>query len=77
MIPPCVGHALTPENNPLSPRHYDRWAIQPLEFIMTNDLPFWLGNVIKYTMRYDAKDGLQDLKKARTYLDAKIKELEG
>lgn len=65
------------QEDPTSPSHYSRWKIQPLDFIMANNLPFWLGNVIKYTMRYDAKNGLEDLKKARVYLDAKIKELEG
>lgn len=59
------------------PNHYARWKMEPIEFIFINDLPFWLGNVVKYCMRYDAKDGIQDLKKARRYLDIKIKELEG
>ena len=58
------------------PPHYTRFKIEPLTFIMANDLPFWLGNVIKYCCRYDAKDGLHDLKKARQYLDTKINELE-
>lgn len=60
-----------------TPNHYTRWKIEPLVFCMQNDLPFWLGNVIKYCMRYDAKDGLQDLYKARVYLNKKIEELEG
>lgn len=60
-----------------SPSYYSRWKIEPLEFCIANDLPFWLGNIIKYGMRYDQKDGLADLKKARVYLDTKIKQLEG
>lgn len=60
-----------------NPHHYTRWKIEPLRFCMENDLPFWLGNVLKYCMRYDAKDGLQDLYKARVYLQKKIDELEG
>jgi hypothetical protein len=59
------------------PPHYARWAMQPVEFIAINDLPWWVANVIKYVMRYDAKDGLKDLYKARSYLDMKIRELEG
>jgi hypothetical protein len=51
--------------------------MEPVEFIAINDLPWWLANVIKYTMRYDAKDGLKDLYKARSYLDMKIRQLEG
>ncbi len=61
----------------LHPKHYARWEMEPIEFIAINDLPWWLANVIKYTMRFDAKDGLQDLYKARSYLDMKIRKLEG
>lgn len=66
----------TPKSNPLDPDHYKRWAIQPIDFIRANKLRFEVGNVIKYTMRWDAKDGLQDLKKARRYLDWLIEEAE-
>jgi len=59
------------------PKHYSRWKMEPIEFIAINDLPWWLANVIKYTMRFDAKDGLKDLYKARSYLDMKIRQLEG
>lgn len=62
--------------NAVDPKHYKRWKIEPWDFIYANDLPFWMGNIIKYVMRYDDKDGLQDLKKARAYLDKKIKEME-
>lgn len=82
-IPPEVVQALkdsaaTPTGDAVNqPSHYARWAMQPIEFIAINDLPFWIANVIKYTCRFDAKDGLQDLYKARTYLDMKIRQLEG
>lgn len=59
------------------PTHYSRWVMEPVEFIAINNLSWWLANVIKYTMRYDAKDGLKDLYKARSYLDMKIREQEG
>jgi hypothetical protein len=49
--------------------HYEQMAIQPWEVIQRGDLDFWEGNVIKYVMRYRAKNGLEDLKKARHYLD--------
>lgn len=57
--------------------HYTRFKIQPIVFIRENDLPFWVGNIIKYVCRHDAKDGLKDLKKARDYLDKEIKRIEG
>lgn len=34
------------------------------------------GNVIKYICRWDKKNGLEDLKKARWYLDRLIKHIE-
>ena len=60
-----------------TPSHYLRFKIEPIKFIEENGLPFAIGNVIKYVCRYDAKDGVQDLKKARRYLDMLIKRLEG
>ncbi len=67
---------MTNDENRINPPHYSRWEIQPFDFIARNDLPYWMGNIIKYIMRYDAKEGLTDLKKARWYLDRKIAELE-
>lgn len=61
------------KDNPISPNHYARFKIQPLDFIMANGLGFCVGNVIKYVCRFDAKNGLEDLKKARSYLDRLIK----
>jgi hypothetical protein len=65
------------KDNNIDPNHYARFPIQPLTFITKNKLEFWQGNIIKYIMRYDAKNGLEDLKKARRYLDEKINEMEG
>ena len=52
--------------------HYKQLAIQPLEFIERNRLGFAAGNVIKYLCRYRTKGGLEDLEKARHYLDLMI-----
>ena len=52
--------------------HYKDMPIQPIEFITRNGLSFGQGNVIKYICRYKAKNGLQDLKKARHYIDLMI-----
>lgn len=56
--------------------HYKDMAIQPAEFIMANDIGFCEGNVIKYVCRHELKNGVEDLKKARHYLDMKIEQLE-
>ncbi|WP_209774611.1 DUF3310 domain-containing protein [Anaerococcus degeneri] len=39
-------------------------------------LSFYKGNIIKYILRANKKNGLEDYKKARQYLDWYIQELE-
>ena len=63
-----------------NPPHYERWDIEPITFIMKNDMPFWMGNVIKYVARAGAKentDDVTDLEKAKRYIDMRINQLEG
>ena len=57
-----------------NPKHYDKvgFGIQPLEYITANELDFLEGNVIKYVSRYPHKGGVNDLLKARTYLEKLI-----
>lgn len=43
---------------------------------ITKHYNFCIGNVIKYVWRCDHKNGLEDLKKARWYLDQEIKDRE-
>lgn len=61
----------------LSPQHYQKGKIQVWDFIIDQGLDFLEGNIIKYVCRYKNKNGLQDLYKARTYLDKLIKEKGG
>lgn len=56
--------------------HYKTQVIQPWDFIASNGIGFLAGNVVKYVARYKAKNGMEDLKKARHYLD-KLIETEG
>lgn len=56
--------------------HYKDMKIQPTEYILANGMGFAEGNVIKYVSRYKAKNGVQDLKKARHYLDMLIEQEE-
>lgn len=62
--------------NSTDPGYYSRWEIEPLEFITRNKLDFLRGNIIKYIMRYDMKGGIEDLRKARVYLDKLIESAE-
>ena len=54
--------------------HYAKYAIQPTEYIIKNNLSFCEGNVIKYVTRWKDKGGVEDLKKARQYIDILITE---
>jgi hypothetical protein len=56
--------------------HYKDMVIQPVEYIHKNGIPFIEGAVIKYVSRWRAKNGVEDLKKARHFLDLLI-EMEG
>lgn len=56
--------------------HYKENAIQPIEFIFQNEIGFAEGNVIKYVTRWNKKNGVEDLKKARHYLDLLIEFVE-
>ena len=58
------------------PSHYNRGKIEVIDFIEDQGLSFHLGNVIKYVTRAGSKgDKLEDLKKARWYLDRYINEV--
>lgn len=52
--------------------HYSDLPIQPVEFIHKNGLGFIVGNIIKYIIRYPDKNGVQDLLKAKHYLEILI-----
>ena len=52
--------------------HYNSMAIQPITFITKNNIPYREANVIKYVCRHANKNGLEDLLKARQYLDMLI-----
>lgn len=52
--------------------HYKDLAIQPVEYIHANGLGFCEGSVVKYVTRWRNKNGIQDLKKARHFLDLLI-----
>jgi len=52
--------------------HYKDMPIQPAEYNQKNGLGFIEGSVVKYVSRLKNKNGIQDLKKARHFLDLLI-----
>lgn len=68
--PDCISNVID------HPSHYNRGKIEVIDFIEDQGLSFHLGNVIKYIARAGSKgDKLEDLKKARWYLDRYINEV--
>jgi len=56
------------------PPHYFRFKIEPITFIMQNEIPYAEGNAIKYLCRWRFKHKtkeaqIEDLKKAKQYID--------
>ena len=47
--------------------HYKEMAIQPIEFIHKNNIPFIEGNIIKYICRHKSKNKADDIRKAIHY----------
>jgi hypothetical protein len=52
--------------------HYKKFSIQPVEYIHSNGIPFIEGSIIKYVTRWKDKNGIQDLEKARHFIDLLI-----
>lgn len=55
--------------------HYKDRKIEPWDYIAANGIGYFEGNAIKYLTRWRDKGGVEDLKKARHYID-KLIELE-
>ena len=76
----------TPDGIVKAPSHYERYKMEPINFIMINDMEFWRGNIIKYVARagfkpYPNQDATQseitDLRKVQRYAEMRINQLEG
>ena len=57
------------------PSYYKK-NIEVFDFIENYELNFNIGNVVKYMSRYQSKNGVEDLKKAKVYLEREINNLE-
>lgn len=56
----------------INPQHYTSGGIQPIEYIDANKLGYYEGNILKYITRYKMKNGIEDLQKAKWYLERLI-----
>lgn len=64
------------------PLHYNQSGIECIDAIKAATVgkkgieAVCVANVVKYLWRYEAKNGLEDVRKARFYIDRLIQELE-
>jgi len=56
----------------INPNYYIGTKIQVSDFIEEFDLNYFEGNVIKYVTRHRKKNGLEDLRKAKWYIERLI-----
>jgi hypothetical protein len=57
----------------IDPHHYNSKGVQPIEYIMANQLDFCEGAVIKYVTRHKEKNGAEDIKKAIKFCEFILK----
>ena len=60
--------------NTISPDYYQKGNIEVTDFIIDQSMSFLEGNIVKYLCRYKEKSGIQDLRKARWYIEKLIAE---
>jgi hypothetical protein len=60
--------------NKISPDYYQQGNIEVTDFIIDQSMSFLEGNIVKYLVRYKEKFGIEDLRKARWYLEKLIEE---
>jgi hypothetical protein len=66
------GESSSPDETQVGGDHYKDNKIQVWDAIHDWGLGYFSGNVIKYVARHKKKNGVEDLKKARHYLDKLI-----
>ena len=59
------------------PAGYNQGTIECSDYIKDQSLDFFEGNVVKYVVRHKVKNGLEDLKKAKWYLNYMIEHYDG
>lgn len=78
-----MGIDLTPDakewlasSKQIGGQHYKKCPIQPWDYVLANGLDYFQGSIVKYITRWRDKGGVEDLKKAKHFLDKYIEEME-
>lgn len=62
----------TPLKSQVGGDHYKHMKIQWVEFVHANNMPAIEAMVLKYLLRWRQKNGIEDLRKAKHYLEMLI-----
>ena len=60
--------------NELNPTHYRQGKIEVIDFILDQKMDYLTASVQKYLARWRFKNGIDDLRKARWFLDKLIEQ---
>ena len=58
----------------INPQHYRQGEIEVIDFILDQKMDYLTANVQKYIARWRFKEGIEDLRKARWFLDKLIEQ---
>ena len=67
---------LPPLERQVGGNHYKSLKIQPIEYIIANNLGWCEGNIVKYITRWKQKNGVDDIKKVIHYAEMLIQTIE-
>lgn len=67
---------VSPTDTQVGGDHYAKNKIQPIDFILANNLGWCEANAVKYLTRWQNKNGLEDLRKAKHYIELLIERVE-
>jgi hypothetical protein len=66
-----MDETINPKERVVHPSHYNK-GIEMWDYAYTHKLDFFEGNIVKYVTRWKHKNGIEDLRKAKQYLDKLI-----
>jgi hypothetical protein len=68
--------SLNPSTEQIGGAHYKKLKIQVWDFVIANNLDYFQGSIVKYVTRWRDKGWIEDLYKARHFLDKYIETME-
>jgi hypothetical protein len=67
---------MSPFESTINPSHYKKGKIEVIDFIIDQDMDYLTASCQKYLARWKHKNGVEDLKKCRWFLDKLIEQQE-